>query len=110
MLVDKFLMAWGLTLIFELPVLYFVLKHQSLTPDILKAGIAATTLTIPWLWFVLPAFVESWTLYVWMGESAVILIETWVLANWLHIRLQKSFLAAAIANVTSVLAGFLIFN
>ncbi|MGY0218101.1 hypothetical protein ACWJJH_12090 [Endozoicomonadaceae bacterium StTr2] len=110
MLVDKFLMAWGLTLIFELPVLYFVLRYQSSTSDILKAGIAATTLTIPWLWFVLPEFVESWALYVWIGESAVILIETWVLANWLRIRLQKSFLAAAIANVASVLAGFLIFN
>lgn len=85
----RFLESFALTVAVETAVLWAALRllpgavPAPSSGRILGAGMLCSSATLPWLWFVLPAFVASRGLYLGIGESAVALAETAILAAML---------------------------
>ena len=94
----QFLVALLVTLIIEVPVLFLVLRylfHDTRTPltDIVSTGIITTALTLPYLRFVVPAFVHGISYYA-AGEGGVLLAEA-LMMEWLF---RQDFYHALIAS------------
>lgn len=104
MIPNDFLIAWLLTLTLELPVIYLLLHQSAPKLKVLFAGLMASTLTLPWLWFVLSHWMD-YNQQLLIGESLVIVIEAALLASWLQTRFRLALPTAILANLTSLLIG-----
>lgn len=110
---QKFLIALILTLVSELPVVFvliiYLYKYKNIkTLMIFFVGILASALTLPYLWFVLPAFVYNRNIYLIVGETSVILIEAIIYWRLLKLKLIDSLIVSLLANVTSIITGILL--
>jgi hypothetical protein len=108
---QKFLLSLFLTLVAEVPVLFlfvkYIYKYTNIkTPIILFVGVLASALTLPYLWFILPAFVFDRTLYILLGETIVILVETFIYFKLLKLNLRNAFICSLIANLVSIILGY----
>jgi hypothetical protein len=105
----RFLVALAVTVGLETAVLAVAVRltrapEQRAFPRVVAAGILASTLTLPYLWFILPRFVNGpW--FVVLGESLVVLVEAAVLALVLPASTRRALALSLICNVTSWLAG-----
>ncbi|NMB78565.1 MAG: hypothetical protein GYA23_05665, partial [Methanomicrobiales archaeon] len=93
-----FLVALFSTWLIEIPILValirFIFRETSLPlPRIIGAGALCTALTLPYLWFVLPPFVDA-AYYVEIGEGLVILAETLILNRLLALDLKRAFICS----------------
>ncbi|MCX6751663.1 MAG: hypothetical protein NT161_02770 [Candidatus Nomurabacteria bacterium] len=109
---QKFLLALFLTLISEVPIVFVLVRYfykykDIKIPTIVFVGILASVLTLPYLWFVLPAFVFNQTLYVMLGETLVVLIEAIIYYKLLKLKLLDSLVISLIANIVSIILGLL---
>ena len=105
----RFLVALAVTVVLETAVLALAVRLTR-APEkqpflrVMAAGILASTLTLPYLWFILPRFVNGrW--FVVVGESLVVLVEAAVLALVLPASTRRALALSLICNVTSWLAG-----
>ncbi len=108
----KFLLSLIVTLIIEIPILIIFIKHIIKPKNfsirkIIAVGIIASTLTLPYLWFVLIAYLPA-NYYILLGEIFVILIESLIYYQVLDIKIHKAFYVSLIANISSILIGLLI--
>jgi hypothetical protein len=109
----KFILSLIVTLIIEIPILfifikYFIKPKNISIKKIITVGIIASTLTLPYLWFVLIAYLPA-NYYLLIGELFVILIESLIYYQLLNLKLHKAFYVSLIANIFSILVGILIF-
>ncbi len=108
----RFLVALVLTLLIEVPLLLvlvsrFSARRQS-TGFVVFVGMSASLLTLPYLWFLLPAFVPL-VLLVPIAEAVAVLVETGVYAVLLSLPPSRAFVLSLICNAASfVLGGFLL--
>ena len=106
-----FLQSLVFTWIVEIPLLFvavrYILKSNKSVWDIIMTGILMTALTLPYLWFVMPPFLDmSW--YPLNGEIIVILLEAGVIWYLLRIKLLYSVVLSAFVNAVSYLLGSLV--
>jgi hypothetical protein len=110
---QRFLVSLVQTIAIELPTVYVVLrvfyKIPKTTP-ILFVALIANTLTLPYLWFVLPAFLHERVLFLLFGEVAVTVAEAVLYRRLLKITSTQALVASCIANALSALAGFVGFH
>jgi hypothetical protein len=71
---------------------------------ILSAGVIASSLTLPYLWFVLPAFLGR-PLFIVVGEFLVFFAEGLIYKRVLPISYAKAFSASLTLNLLSIAAG-----
>lgn len=107
---QKFIFALLLTWIIEISVAAILIKslfkHREIKfYNIIFAGLIASALTLPYLWFILPIYISNNVLYVLLGELLVILVETIIYYQFLKLKLPQSFLVSLIANIASVFIG-----
>jgi hypothetical protein len=89
--------------------LRYVYKYKNIEiPTILFVGILASALTLPYLWFVLPAFIFDRTVFVTFGEVAVILVEAILYYKLLKLKLLDAFVVSLVANIASIVFGLLL--
>jgi hypothetical protein len=103
--VSRWLFAFALTQLFELPVYAWAMKDRG-WPQRLVIGFAASAITHPLLWFVWTPLVDLpyWPRTL-LGELCVVAIE----AAWLEANKQPdALLWALLANAVSAGLGFLI--
>lgn len=110
---QKFLLSLFLTLIIEVPVVFilvrYIYKYKNIKiSTIFFVGILASTLTLPYLWFVLPAFVFDRIIYLVLGETLVVLAETVIYFKLLKLKLLDAFIVSLLANIVSAVLGLLI--
>jgi len=103
-----FLISLLLTLIIEIPILFIFIKYifkknKIALKKIIIAGVIASALTLPYLWFIMPPFIKS--NYLLIGESLVIIAETLIYFYLLDLDLKRSFIISLFANVASFLIG-----
>ncbi|MDR0772497.1 MAG: hypothetical protein LBF15_05840 [Candidatus Peribacteria bacterium] len=67
----------------------------------------ATSLTIPYLWFIFNAYFDFWTMSI-LGESFVFVVETILYWKLLPINFKKALLVSFVANAGSILVGVII--
>lgn len=108
----RFLAALGITVVVETAVilclirLVFKLDSVRLSwPRGAFAGFFASFATLPYLWFVLPAFVRSYPISVVSGELGVFVIEAIAYVFLLNLPLRKTLLLSLSANLASIIAG-----
>lgn len=110
---QKFLLSLLLTLITEIPlsvllVRIFYKKKEIKISKIIFAGFIASALTLPYFWFVLPFYISNRSVYIFIGEGAIVLLEAFVYYQFLQLKFFKAFIISLIANIVSVLLGLII--
>lgn len=108
-----FLKSLSLTISIEMVVLIcffrFVLKNKNLgIGRLISTGVIASLATLPYLWFILPNYIDQKIWYVIIGESFAVLMETLIIKTILRVNLLKSFLSSLFCNLISFLTGFII--
>lgn len=107
-----FLHALILSLLIEAPLLFFCLRlvfgiaaSELSLSRILLAGLAATSATLPLIWFVLPSLVTTPVHYDVLAESFAVVAETFILNLILEVGLGRALIASLACNAVSFLAG-----
>lgn len=108
----RFLLALVTTWAIEIPVLVvlvrFVFRDRSLPlPRILFTGLLCTALTLPYLWFVLPPFVDA-AYYPLIGEGLVVVVEAVVLNRVLGLEGKRAVVCSFVMNAVSFLLGLVL--
>lgn len=107
---QSFLYSLFLTLLIEVPIVYFLVQYlykKNEKGDILIAGIISSVLTLPYFWFILPAFVSNRIVYIILGESVIILIEAFIYHRLLKLKFTQALFVSLVANLASALFGLL---
>jgi uncharacterized protein YqhQ len=79
-------------------------------PRIVGACIIPSCATLPYLWFVLPAFITDFYVRTIVGEVAITVTETVILKALLLLPWRYCALLSLVANCASIGAGLLIFR
>jgi len=111
---QKFLFSLLLTLIVEIPIAIFLVKSfykqkEIKTSKIIFVGFVASTLTLPYFWFILPTYITDRLLFMLYGEILIVCIEMVIYNQLLKLKLTRSFVASLITNSMSILAGLIFF-
>lgn len=109
----KFLLSLILTCIVEILVLFIFIKlifkiKKIKNLKIIFVGIVASTLTLPYLWFISPSYINA-KYYLQIGELSVILIESIIYNQLLEIDIKKSIFISFAANIISFIIGLVVF-
>jgi hypothetical protein len=111
----QFLIALLITLAVETGLLFLVIRVLFRMPDsvvgdgvVLTAGILASLITLPYVWFVLPAYIHTHRTYVLTAESLVLVAETVILMILLRLHPARALVASAICNGASFIVGEII--
>jgi hypothetical protein len=105
----RFLLALITTWAIEIPVLIalirFIFRDKTL-PIIKIIGIGAlcTALTLPYLWFILPPYVDA-AYYVLIGETLVFLVESLILNRFLGVSVKVALVCSFLMNAASFVLG-----
>jgi hypothetical protein len=104
-----FLLALVTTWAVEIPILIalirFAFRDKSLPlARIIGTGALCTALTLPYLWFVLPPYVDA-AYYVLIGEALVFLVEAIILNRLLGLALPRALICSFVMNAASFLLG-----
>lgn len=112
----EFLKALILTLAIEVSLFYLLLKlkwFEELTNNgigkILIGAAFASLLTLPYLWFIFPYFIQNKFLFHSLGESSVVLMESLLLYLIIGKKYLKILLITVLFNGFSYLLGLLFF-
>ena len=87
--------------------LYYVYKYRHVrTKDIIFAGVLASSLTIPYVWFVFP-YIVNWSrnTSLVVSEPTVFLVEAFVYNRVLKLNWKAALAVSLICNVASYLLG-----
>ncbi len=111
----QFLMALVSTVAIETLVLFLLVRLWFKIPSrvlsnalLLFAGLFCSAATLPYLWFVLPRFLKSYTLLAVVGEVLILLVEAVFYYFVLKLGLRRSLLVSFVCNLASVMSGLLI--
>jgi len=110
---QKFLFSLLLSLIVEITIAVFLVKrlykHKEIKiSKIVIAGFIASTLTLPYFWFVLPVYISSRSLYVFIGEVLIIFVEAVIYNQFLKLKLSNAFIVSLVVNIVSIFLGLVI--
>lgn len=116
--VHQFLHNWIFTLLVEIPVLILAVRYRFKVSDeklssirLIMGGVFASTITIPWVWFIFPVFFyNSMTIAIIIGEAAAFAVETVFYMFAFSFSLRQSVIVSFIANVASFLLGWVAFQ
>ncbi len=111
----QFLISLGITIFIETIVLFVLLKkvfkinsEKISNKLILFSGCIASSMTLPYLWFILPMFIRSYNMFVLVGEILIFLIETVIYFFILKLGIKKSLILSFVCNLLSFLIGLMI--
>lgn len=99
-----------LTLCIEIPIIYILLRNNYDWHNIVSAGWAASTFTLPFVWFIFPLLWLEYILQLMLSEIFAFLAEA-ALYKYLfnNIDWSRALLVSFICNVLSCGVGLLMF-
>jgi hypothetical protein len=108
----RFLLALVTTWCIEIPVLTALIRfafRNTTLPTIRIIGIGAlcTALTLPYLWFILPPYVDA-VYYIIIGETLVFLVEAGILNRLLGLKPMTALVCSFVMNAASFLLGLVL--
>ncbi len=108
-----FLLAFATTCAIEVPILIALIRvvFRNENPGLIRiigVGILCTSLTLPYLWFVLPPYVDA-AYYPLAGEVFVVAIEALLLNRLLGLAPGRAAACSLIANAASYGIGLFLF-
>lgn len=104
-----FLVALCETWLVEVPLLFLLVRYIIKANDlsvarIVGTGLLATALTLPYLWFVLPPYVNA-AYYPLIGEAMVIAVEAVVFFLLLRVKPATAVFLSLVVNASSFAIG-----
>jgi len=107
-----FLLALVTSLAIEVPVLIalvrLVFRKENLTlTSIFSAGVLCTAVTLPYLWFVLPTYVDA-AYFLFVGEALVVAVEALILNRLLGLAPKTAIACSLIMNAASYGFGLIL--
>lgn len=106
-----FLLSLCITLAIETPIVFLIAWYKYKIREwysILFAGLLATVLTLPYLWFVLPVFVGDRVTYLIVGEVLVFVVEVLVYHWVLGVSFRQALVLSFVANMASAILGLVL--
>jgi hypothetical protein len=108
----RFLLALVTTWVIEISILItlirFVFRDKTLPlTKFIGIGALCTALTHPYLWFILPPYVDAAN-YVVIGETLVFLVEAFILNRILGLKPAVALICSFFMNLVSFLLGFVL--
>lgn len=104
-----FFQAYIITIILETIILFLILRKQYSNQTIVRNSIIASTITLPFVWFVFPLFGVEYILQISFSEIFALVIEAFIyLKLFQNMNISKAFFISFIANLVSFLAGFML--
>lgn len=103
-----FLLALLVTVIIEAPIIFLISWYKYKIHDwlnILFVVLLASFLTLPYLWFVLPAFISNRVVYLIVGEVLVFFTELIIYYKVLKISFNGAFVLSFTSNTISAILG-----
>jgi hypothetical protein len=107
-----FLQALLLTSIIETSLMFLMLRYAYRVPQsslptriILFGGVLCSCATLPYVWFVFPAFISHFYAYTFVAEAFAVSAETIIIFFLLRLSLKRSFWLSVICNGCSFLVG-----
>ncbi|ETA69446.1 hypothetical protein MettiDRAFT_2947 [Methanolobus tindarius DSM 2278] len=109
-----FLFSLFLTIIIETSVLFLLIRFYFKIDDLsnsllLFAGIFSSFSTIPYLWFLLPQFIDSYQNLALIGEISVFLVEAVIYYFVLKVTVQRALILSFTCNLVSFIVGLMVF-
>jgi len=108
-----FLIALAATIVIEVIILLALLKllpkkekEVKGVGNIIVAGILASGLTLPYLWFVMPRFVASYNWNIVISELLIVVAEALIYSYLLKIKIGRALFISLVCNAVSFLIGF----
>ncbi|RZA18324.1 MAG: hypothetical protein EOP10_21265 [Proteobacteria bacterium] len=114
--IEQFGRAWVWTVGIEVALLFIATRFlffKISDASILKvssAGLFASSLTLPYLWFVASVYLGHSSELKWIAEPIIYGVEALFYAGYLRIHPMKGFALSAICNTGSLLFGILFFQ
>jgi len=119
MLIHRFLKALIITIVIEAITIYFVSSFLAkkyrrksyairTARDIFLLGILPSSLTLPYLWFVIPFFIVDATQRILIGELLVVVFEALLFKLLTRFNLKICLGMSFLANFTSFAIGRLL--
>ncbi|KGK98892.1 hypothetical protein LI82_06270 [Methanococcoides methylutens] len=112
-----FLLALLVTVMIEVTMLFTTARYlfkinRTSIPDslLLFTGTFCSFSTLPYLWFVLPMFIRTYSYLVAIGEVSVVLVEAVIYFFVLKVRIEKALFMSFICNLASFLIGIYLFS
>ena len=107
---NLFLISLIITLVIESITVFFLAKYfyKNLHKDTIFVSLLASTLTLPYLWFIMPFYLTDYNTYIILGESVVILVEAVIYFKLLKVKMGQALVLSILANILSVIIGRLI--
>lgn len=107
-----FLGSLALTVVIETSLLFLIVRRFYKLPEaqlsrvvLLAGGMLASTATLPYVWFVFPAFIQNRALYIVVVESFAIAAETAIFVMLFRMDWKKVLLLSACCNAGSFITG-----
>jgi len=105
----RFLLALIITWCIEIPVLLVLFRFLFRQKNVSQAkiaftGVLCTALTLPYLWFVLPPFVDA-AYYPLIGEFLAVLVEAAILNRVLGLDVKTAGVCSLAMNAASFFLG-----
>ncbi len=112
MYLDKFLLAWVITVVSETVILTVLFRRFSKETNagiVIIASIFASSLTLPYVWFVFPfVFLGHYFLGLILSELFAWLVEACFYRMSLRLAWKKALAFSLIANAVSYALGYFI--
>ncbi|GAK49197.1 hypothetical protein U14_00415 [Candidatus Moduliflexus flocculans] len=110
-----YLRSLALTIFIETSLLFLIVRQFYKLPEaqlsrtlLLAGGILASGATLPYVWFVFPAFIQDHAFYTIAVESFATIAETGIFIVLFRMTWKKAFILSACCNTGSFIAGKLL--
>jgi hypothetical protein len=107
-----FLQSLALTICIESVVLWIMIKliYKIDKPlnTLLFTGVFASFATLPYVWFIFPAFISVRWAYILSAESFAVIVETLIIHYNLKTGYSRSFILSLVCNMVSFGIGLII--
>jgi len=105
----QFAVALILTITIEAIVLFLILHKERKASDIAVNAVVASTLTLPFVWFVFGGLALPWAVKTGMAEGFAVLVEAgFYKLAFRGMALEKALMASFICNAASFIIGLII--
>ena len=104
----SFILYLIITLLTESIVVFLLLrkflkveKQQLSNKEILSATIFASSLTMPYVWFIFPYLISNFIIAIWISEIFVVIIEMTFYKIFIRLSWKNALLISFLANLMS---------
>lgn len=97
------------TSLFLLVRYFYHIERQKISNNFLVfCGIFTSSLTLPYLWFIVPVFINSSTSLLLIGEPLVCIVESLIYYYFLKFEIKKSVVLSLVCNSISLMLGLVL--